>query len=213
MILHSALIVFLAGLVIFSSCKASVYGKLIGKEIFRAGLPAFLLQEVQDIYSSLPCLGRFRSDSQHGRSTAWVLHLSWVGAILFGCLAHDARAAIPSLITISVGQQSPAAERHGHDVRERCRDCAPGVVAGLCRHGFLGRQRRDLCRDCLLRLRTAMHRQRRLCAKFPGLRSGAVVLLATDGSLLGSALVEGNAIGSLSVLKPGVINTVPAMAN
>jgi len=208
MILHSALIVFLAGLVIFSSCKASVYGKLIGKEIFRAGLPAFLLQEVQDIYSSLPCLGRFRSDSQHGRSTAWVLHLSWVGAILFGCLAHDARAAIPSLITISVGQQSPPLS-----VTVTMSASGVAIAPQALLQGYAGMDFSVVSGGtCAATVSYVSGQQCTVnvvfAPKFPGLRSGAVVLLATDGSLLGSALVEGNAIGSLSVLSPGVINTV-----
>lgn len=208
MILHSALIVFLAGLVIFSSCKASVYGKLIGKEIFRAGLPAFLLQEVQDIYSSLPCLGRFRSDSQHGRSTAWVLHLSWVGAILFGCLAHDARAAIPSLITISVGQQSPPLS-----VTVTLSASGVAIAPQALLQGYAGMDFSVVSGGtCAATVSYVSGQQCTVnvvfAPKFPGLRSGAVVLLATDGSLLGSALVEGNAIGSLSVLSPGVINTV-----
>jgi sugar lactone lactonase YvrE len=44
--------------------------------------------------------------------------------------------------------------------------------------------------------------------KYPGLRSGAVVLAATNGSLLGSALLSGSATGSMSVLNPGRIDTV-----
>jgi sugar lactone lactonase YvrE len=44
--------------------------------------------------------------------------------------------------------------------------------------------------------------------KYPGLRLGAVELTANDGSLLGSALIEGTATGSLSVLNPGIINTL-----
>ena len=98
---------FLALVVIFSMYKANAKGKAIGKDCFRARLPAFLLQDEQNIYSPLPVLGRFRSDSQHGRTTARVLRLSWVIAILFGCLTHDACALLPSLITTSVGQQSP----------------------------------------------------------------------------------------------------------
>ena len=44
--------------------------------------------------------------------------------------------------------------------------------------------------------------------KSPGLRSGAVVLKAVDGSLLGSTLLTGKALGSLAVLQPGRIDTV-----
>ena len=86
MIIHLALLVFPALVVIFSMYKANAGGKAIGKDIFRVGLPAFLLQEVQNIYSPLPGLGRFRSDSQHGRTTARVPRLSWVVAVLLGCL-------------------------------------------------------------------------------------------------------------------------------
>jgi sugar lactone lactonase YvrE len=44
--------------------------------------------------------------------------------------------------------------------------------------------------------------------KYPGLRIGAVVLLATDGTLLGSLPISGTATGSLSVLNPGRIDTL-----
>ncbi len=42
----------------------------------------------------------------------------------------------------------------------------------------------------------------------PGLRSGAVVLRAADGTLLGSTALSGVATGPLPVLSPGLINTV-----
>jgi sugar lactone lactonase YvrE len=44
--------------------------------------------------------------------------------------------------------------------------------------------------------------------KYPGVRSGAVELLNSDGKLLASTLIAGIATGSLSVLNPGLINTV-----
>lgn len=44
--------------------------------------------------------------------------------------------------------------------------------------------------------------------KYPGLRQGAVVLKAADGTLLATALLQGTGTGSLSVLVPGIINTV-----
>ncbi len=44
--------------------------------------------------------------------------------------------------------------------------------------------------------------------RFPGLRKGAVVVTDRNGRLLGSTLLSGNGTGSLSVLTPGVINTV-----
>ena len=44
--------------------------------------------------------------------------------------------------------------------------------------------------------------------RYPGLRLGAVAVTATDGSLLGSSLLAGTATGSLSVLNPGVIDTL-----
>ena len=44
--------------------------------------------------------------------------------------------------------------------------------------------------------------------KAPGLRSGAVELLTSTGSLLGEALLSATATGSLPVLDPGNINTV-----
>jgi sugar lactone lactonase YvrE len=44
--------------------------------------------------------------------------------------------------------------------------------------------------------------------KSPGVRSGAVVLQASDGSLLGSTLLAGAGQGSLAVLQPGQIDTV-----
>ncbi len=44
--------------------------------------------------------------------------------------------------------------------------------------------------------------------QYPGLRRGAVLLKAADGSLLGSTLIAGVATGSLPVLNPGRIDTV-----
>ena len=44
--------------------------------------------------------------------------------------------------------------------------------------------------------------------KYPGLRAGAVRIMSTSGTLLGSALVAGVATGSLAVLDPGRIDTV-----
>lgn len=44
--------------------------------------------------------------------------------------------------------------------------------------------------------------------KYPGLRTGAVRVMSTGGSLLGSALIGGIATGSLAVLDPGRIDTV-----
>jgi large repetitive protein len=44
--------------------------------------------------------------------------------------------------------------------------------------------------------------------RFPGLRSGAVVLQDGAGNLLGATMIAANATGSLAVLVPGTINTV-----
>ena len=44
--------------------------------------------------------------------------------------------------------------------------------------------------------------------KYPGLRAGAVRIMSTSGTLLGSALIAGTATGSLAVLDPGRIDTV-----
>ncbi|HEY1576611.1 MAG TPA: Ig-like domain repeat protein, partial [Terracidiphilus sp.] len=44
--------------------------------------------------------------------------------------------------------------------------------------------------------------------KYPGLRAGAVRIVSTSGTLLGSALTSGVATGSLAVLDPGRIDTV-----
>ena len=44
--------------------------------------------------------------------------------------------------------------------------------------------------------------------KYPGLRAGAVRIMSTGGTLLGSALLSGVATGSLAVLDPGRIDTV-----
>jgi sugar lactone lactonase YvrE len=208
MIIHMALLVSLAGLVIFSMCKANAYGKAIGKDCFRARLPAFLLQDEQNIYSPLPVLGRFRSDSQHGRATAQVLRLSWVVAVLFGCLTHDACAQLPSLITTSVGQQSPPVS-----VTVPLSASGVAVAPRAVLQGYAGMDFSVVSGGTCAA--GATYTTGQTCTvpvvfapKFPGLRSGAVVLLATDGTLLGSALVNGNGIGSLSVLSPGVIDTV-----
>jgi hypothetical protein len=49
--------------------------------------------------------------------------------------------------------------------------------------------------------------------RYPGIRSGAVVLLDSDGSLLASTLLTGMATGSLSVLSPGEIDTVAGITD
>jgi len=49
--------------------------------------------------------------------------------------------------------------------------------------------------------------------KYPGPRSGAVVIESTEGSLLGSTLLTGEANGSLAVLVPGEMNTVAGNYN
>jgi sugar lactone lactonase YvrE len=208
MIIHLALLVLLAGVVIFSMCKANAYGKAIGKDSFRACLPAFLLQDAQNINSPLPGLGRFRSDTQHGRTTARVLRLSWVVAVLFSCLSHDARAVLPSLITISVGQQSPPVS-----VTVTLSASGVAIAPQALLQGFAGMDFSVVSGGtCAANVSYVSGQQCTVnvvfAPKFPGLRSGAAVLLATDGTLLGSALVNGNGIGSLSVLSPGVINTV-----
>ena len=208
MILHLALLVFLALVVIFSIYKANAKGKAIGKDIFRARLPAFLLQIVQNIYSPLPSLGRFRSDSQHGRTTARVLRLSWVGAILLGCLTHDARAGVPTFATTSVGKQSPPLS-----VTVTLTAGGVAIAPQALLQGYAGMDFSVASGGtCAANVSYVSGQQCTVnvvfAPLFPGLRSGAVVLLATDGTLLGSALVNGNGIGSLSVLSPGVIDTV-----
>jgi sugar lactone lactonase YvrE len=208
MIIHLALLVFPALVVIFSMYKANAGGKAIGKDIFRVGLPAFLLQEVQNIYSPLPGLGRFRSDSQHGRTTARVPRLSWVVAVLLGCLTHDAHAVLPTLITTSVGQQSQPVS-----VTVPLSASGVAVAPRALLQGFAGMDFSVVSGGtCAANVSYIFGQHCTVnvvfAPKFPGLRNGAVVLLATDGTLLGSALVAGNAIGSLSVLSPGVINTV-----
>ena len=45
-------------------------------------------------------------------------------------------------------------------------------------------------------------------AKYPGLRQGAVVLLANDGSVLGSELLKATSMGATGVFVPGMISTV-----
>ena len=208
MIIHLALLACLAIVVIFSIYKANAKGMAIGKDSFRVSLPAFLLQDEQNIVSPLPGPGRFRSDSQHGRTTAQVLRLLWVGAILLGCLSHDAHAAVPSLITTSVGQ-------HSQPVSVTVTLTASGVAIApqALLQGFAGMDFSVVSGGtCAANVSYVSGQQCTVnvvfAPKFPGLRSGAVVLLATDGTLLGSALVNGNGIGSLSVLSPGVINTV-----
>ncbi len=44
--------------------------------------------------------------------------------------------------------------------------------------------------------------------KYPGLRAGAVRIMSTSGTLLGSTVIAGVATGSLAVLDPGRIDTV-----
>jgi large repetitive protein len=43
---------------------------------------------------------------------------------------------------------------------------------------------------------------------YPGLRQGAVVLLASDGSMLGSELLNATGVGATGVFIPGIISTV-----
>jgi len=45
-------------------------------------------------------------------------------------------------------------------------------------------------------------------AKYPGTRQGAVVLLASNGSVLGTELLKATGVGATAVFIPGVINTV-----
>ncbi len=49
--------------------------------------------------------------------------------------------------------------------------------------------------------------------KYPGIRNGAVVVLSSSGTLLGSTLLSATATGSLSVLNPGEINTVAGVTD
>ena len=49
--------------------------------------------------------------------------------------------------------------------------------------------------------------------KYPGPRSGAVVIKTSGGSYMGSALLAGVAVGSLPVIAPGTINTVAGDAD
>ncbi len=49
--------------------------------------------------------------------------------------------------------------------------------------------------------------------KYPGSRSGAVVIETSGGSFMGSALLAGSATGSLAVLAPGTIKTVAGDAD
>jgi large repetitive protein len=49
--------------------------------------------------------------------------------------------------------------------------------------------------------------------KYPGLRSGAVVIENSNGSFMGAALLAGISIGSLPVLTPGSIDTVAGDAD
>jgi sugar lactone lactonase YvrE/predicted secreted protein len=49
--------------------------------------------------------------------------------------------------------------------------------------------------------------------KYPGNRNGAVVILNSSGTLLGSTLLSAIATGSLSVLNPGEINTVAGVTD
>lgn len=49
--------------------------------------------------------------------------------------------------------------------------------------------------------------------KYPGLRSGAVVIETSGGNHMGSGLMAGVAVGSLAVLSPGTINTVAGDAD
>jgi hypothetical protein len=44
-------------------------------------------------------------------------------------------------------------------------------------------------------------------AKYPGVRQGAVVLLAGNGSVLGSELLSGTGVGPTGVFVPGILNT------
>jgi hypothetical protein len=47
---------------------------------------------------------------------------------------------------------------------------------------------------------------------FPGLRSGAVVLLASDGSVLGTQFLSGTGLGALGTFVPGTMSTVAGHA-
>jgi hypothetical protein len=45
-------------------------------------------------------------------------------------------------------------------------------------------------------------------AQYPGVRQGAVVLVANDGSVVGSRLLIGTGVGPTAVFVPGILNTV-----
>jgi large repetitive protein len=157
-----------------------------------------------------------RPQSRHGNpsvfdsalSTTWVLCLSWASAILLGCLSYDARAAVSALAATSVGQQSQplsimvTVSASGIAIApQTLTQGIAGLDFSVANGGTCAANVSYVSgQQCMVNVVFA--------PRYPGLRLGAVVLKATDGSLLGSTLLAGVATGSLSVLNPGRIDTL-----
>ena len=129
-------------------------------------------------------------------------------AIVLGCMSRDAHASIPVFTSTAVGQQaSPltiSVSISANGIATAPQVVSQGIAGmdftiasgGTCsaNTAYMAGQ------QCTINVIFA--------PAFPGLRRGAVLLKAADGSLLGSALIAGMATGSLPVLNPGRIDTV-----
>jgi len=160
------------------------------------------------LHLSLPSRNRYTSVSRPAQLNQWFRRLIWVGMAVLCGASEGARATPPLPLAANVGQQSlpltvtltlsssgiataPQALTQGISGADFT--VAPG---GTCAAGASYTSGQQCSIDVVF------------APKYPGLRSGAVVLAATNGSLLGSALLSGSATGSMSVLNPGRIDTV-----
>jgi sugar lactone lactonase YvrE len=157
---------------------------------------------------SLPSHAPRTSASRLTQPNAWLKRIAWIAALILGSAPQSAQAFASSSFAASVGQQSLPLSitiaLSASGVATAPQALTQGVAGvdftvasgGTCASGmsYISGQ------TCTVNIVFA--------PKYPGLRSGAVVLLATDGSLLGSALISGTANGSLSVLNPSRIDTL-----
>ena len=157
---------------------------------------------------SLPTCPRHLSVSQSAQSNPWLKRLTFAAALILGSAPQSARASASSSFTANVGQQSLpltiTITLSASGVATAPQALTQGVAGmdfavangGTCaaNTSYLSGQ------QCTVSVIFA--------PKYPGLRSGAVELIAIDGTLLGSKLISGVATGSLSILNPGRIDTL-----
>ena len=148
------------------------------------------------------------STARRARRDAWVLRLICVSVVAFLCGPRQARAALSALPTINVGQQSQP-----QSITINISSNGLATVPQALTQGIAGFDYSLVAGGtCAVNVSYVAGQQCTVnvifAPKYPGLRMGAVVLKSVEGNLLGSTALSGTATGSLSVLNPGVINTV-----